>query len=91
MNRYQNWKMNIKHLTDFLMAYVAAMEENNDQETERLMSEIEPIFDRLQSEISEESKKQEIINLILLKMQEKTLDDLDVATYTQELVILGFE
>lgn len=88
---YKDWKMNIKHLTDFLMAYVSAMEDNNSEETERLMSEITVIFDRLHSDVSEESKKEEIINLILLKMQEKTLDHLDVATYTQELVIYGFQ
>lgn len=30
--------MNIKHLTEFLMAYVSAMEDNNTDETERLNS-----------------------------------------------------
>ncbi|MCU7615680.1 hypothetical protein NZ698_00600 [Chryseobacterium sp. PBS4-4] len=85
------WKMNIKYLTDYLMNYVSAMEENNTQETERLMTEIAPIFDKLHSNTSEETKKQEIINLILLKMQEKTLNHLDVATYTRELVVYGFQ
>ncbi|MFL9834990.1 hypothetical protein [Chryseobacterium terrae] len=87
---YKEWKMNIKHLTDFLMSYVSAMEENDLQEMERLMNEINPIFDRLHSTTSDESKKQEIINLILLKMEEKTLDHLDAATYTRDLVIYGF-
>jgi len=88
---YKEWKMNIKHLTEFLMSYVSAMEVNNSEETERLMMEITVIFDKLHSDTSEESKKLEIINLILLKMQERTLDHLDVATYTQELVIHGFK
>jgi hypothetical protein len=88
---YKDWKMNIKHLTDFLMSYVSAMEENNSEETERLINEITVIFDRLHSETLEESKKQEIINLILLKMQEKTLTHLNVATYTRELVVYGIK
>lgn len=88
---YKEWKMNIAHLTEFLMAYVSAMEKDDINETERLMKEITGIFDTLYSTTSNESKKQEIINLILLKMQEKTLTHLDVATYTRDLVIHGFK
>lgn len=83
--------MNIKHLTEFLMSYVSAMENDNIDETERLKEKIDDIFDRLHSVTSDESKKEGIINLILLKMQEKTLSHLDVATYTRDLVILGFK
>lgn len=83
--------MNIKHLTDHLMSYVSAMQKDDLEEMERLMKEILPIFDVLHSKDSEESTKQEIINLILLKMQEKTLTHLDVATYTRELVFYGFQ
>ncbi|MCX8533083.1 hypothetical protein [Chryseobacterium luquanense] len=83
--------MNIKHLTEFLMSYVSAMEENNSEETERLIKEIEVLFDKLYSTTSDESKKEEIINLILLSIQEKTLTHLDVATYTRELVVYGFK
>jgi len=90
MERYKDWKLNIKHLTDFLMSYVSAMEENNVEEMEKLMPEIEVIFDQLYSTTTEESKKEEIINLILLAIQEKTLSHLDVATYTRELVVYGF-
>lgn len=88
---YSDWKMNIKHLTEYLMSYVSAMENDNVEETERLKEEILSIFDRLHSVNSDESKKEEIINLILLKMQEKSLTHLDVATYTRDLVIHGFK
>jgi hypothetical protein len=88
---YSDWKMNIKHLTEFLMSYVSAMENDNIEETERLKEKIDDIFDRLHSVTSDESKKEEIINLILLKMQEKSLTHLDVATYTRDLVIHGFK
>lgn len=88
---YSDWKMNIKHLTEFLMSYVSAMESDNVEETDRLKEEILSIFDRLHSVNSDESKKEEIINLILLKMQEKSLTHLDVATYTRDLVIHGFK
>lgn len=81
--------MNIKHLTEFLMSYVSAMENNNLEETGRLKEEILSIFDRLHSVTSDESKKEEMINFILLKMNEKTLTHLDVATYTRELVVHG--
>lgn len=81
--------MNIKHLTEYLMSYVSAMENDNVEETERLKENIDYIFDRLHSETSDESKKDEIINLILLKMNEKTLSHLDVATYTRDLVVHG--
>jgi len=57
MERYKDWKLNIKHLTDFLMSYVSAMEENNVEEMEKLMPEIEVIFDQLYSTTTEESKK----------------------------------
>ncbi|VXB02000.1 conserved hypothetical protein [Chryseobacterium sp. 8AT] len=87
---YKDWKMNIKHITEFLMSYVSAMESNNVEEMERLKQEILLIFDRLHSVTSEESDKEEIINIILLKMQEKTLTHFDVATYTMDLVILGY-
>lgn len=83
--------MSIKHLTEFLMAYVSAMENYKTEETERLKTELILIFDKLHSSSSEESKKEEIINLILLKMEEQTLSHLDVATYTRELVVLGFK
>ncbi|WP_426473456.1 hypothetical protein [Chryseobacterium balustinum] len=86
---YSDWKMNIKHLTEYLMSYVSAMESNNLEEMERLKEKIDDIFDRLHSMTSDESKKEEIINLILLKMQEKTLSHLDVATYTRDLVVHG--
>lgn len=86
---YSDWKMNIKHLTEYLMSYVSAMENNNVEETDRLKENIDDIFDRLHSVTSDESKKEEIINFILLKMNEKTLTHLDVATYTRELVIHG--
>lgn len=88
---YSDWKMNIKHLTEYLMSYVSAMENNNVEEMERLMKEILPILNVLHSEDSNENTKQEIINLILLKIQEKTLTHLDVATYTRDLVIHGFK
>lgn len=90
MERYKDGKMNIKHLTEFLMSYVSAMEKGDNVEMESLRPEIECIFDKLHSATSEESKKEEIINLILLRMEEKTLTHLDVATYTRELVIYGF-
>lgn len=32
--------MNIKHLTEFIMAYVSAMENNKTEETERLKTEL---------------------------------------------------
>lgn len=86
---YNDWNMNIKHLTEFLMSYVSAMENDNTQEMERLKDKINDIFDRLHSVTSDESKKEEIINLFLLKMNEKTLTHLDVATYTRELVVHG--
>jgi len=87
---YKDWKMNIKRLTEFLMSYVSAIKSNNAEEMERLMQEIMLIFDKLQSVTSEESDKEEIMNIILLKMQEKTLTHFDVATYTMDLVILGY-
>lgn len=88
---YKESKMNIKHLTEFLMAYVSAMESNNIDEMERLMNEVTLIFDVLYSTTSDETKKEEIINLILLKIQERTLTHSDVATYTRELVVYGFK
>lgn len=84
-------KMNIKHLTEFLMLYVSAMENDDSAEVERLMNEIRIIFDSLHSVTSEESKKEENINLILLKMHEKTLTHHDVAIYTRELVVYGIK
>lgn len=87
---YKDWNMNIKHLTEFLMSYVSAMENNNLEEMERLSNEITAIFDKLHSADFDESKKEEIINLILLKMDEKTLTHFDVATYTMEFVLFGF-
>lgn len=86
---YKDWKMNIKHLTEFLMAYVSAIEKNDKDEKERLMQEITRIFDGSYSS-EDEGAKEEIINLILLKMEERTLTHLDVANYTRELVIYGF-
>ncbi|MCC9032687.1 hypothetical protein NAL32_07595 [Chryseobacterium sp. Ch-15] len=82
--------MNIKHLTEYLMSYVSAMQSNNEEETDRLMKEISLIFDKLQSVTSNETKKEEIINLILLKIKEKTLSHFDVANYTMEFVLFGF-
>ncbi|MBD3904494.1 hypothetical protein IEW27_07805 [Chryseobacterium sp. C-2] len=87
---YKDWKMNIKHLTEYLMSYVSAMQSNNEEETDRLMKEISLIFDKLQSVTSNETKKEEIINLILLKIKEKTLSHFDVANYTMEFVLFGF-
>lgn len=87
---YKDCKMNIKQLTQFLMSYVTGMEKDDKTEMERLLNEIEVIFHNLCSKTSDNSKKEEIINLILLGMQEKTLTHLDVATYTRELVIYGF-
>lgn len=87
---YNDWKMNIKHLTEYLMSYASAMEKDDLEEMERLLNEITAIFDKLHSVTSDESKKEEIINFILLKINEKTLTHLDVATYTRELVIYGF-
>ncbi|OCK53184.1 hypothetical protein BA768_01115 [Chryseobacterium sp. CBo1] len=90
MEKYQNWTLNIKHLTEFLMSYVSAMEKGDKVEMDRPVQEIEAIFDQLYSTTSEENKKEEIINLILLGIHEKTLTHHEVATYTRELVIYGF-
>jgi hypothetical protein len=87
---YKDWKMNNKHLTEFLMAYVSTIEKNNKEEKERLMQEIIRIFDGSYN-TEEEGNKEEIINLILMKMKEETLTHLDVATYTRDLVIHGFK
>lgn len=87
MERYKDWKMNIKHLTEFLMSYVSAMENEDNLEMERLMTEIEIIFHELSSENNNDSKKEEIVNLILLGMKEKTLTHYDVAILTRDLVI----
>ena len=81
--------MNIKHLTEFLMSYVSAMEKNDGSEMDRLMYEIEIIFHNLSSKNGDDTKKVEIVNLILLGIQEKTLTHLDVATLTRELVVHG--
>lgn len=81
--------MNIKHLTEFLMSYVSAMEKNDNVEMERLMQEIEIIFHNICSETNDDNKKEEIINVILLSMNEKTLTHYDVATFTRDLVIAG--
>lgn len=87
---YKPLTMNIKHLTEFLLAYVSAIESNKREEIERLMQEISLIFNRLHTVTSDESDKEEIINIILLKMQEKTLTHFDVATYVLDLVFLGY-
>lgn len=88
---YKEWTMEIKHLTELLMSYVSVTEKDDANEKESLADEINLIFDKLYSKTTEESKKEEVINLILLKMQEKTLTHLDVATYTRELVMYGFQ
>lgn len=84
------YKMNMKNLTGLLMSYVSAMKRNDVEKTKTLMESIIVIFDNLESETSNESVKEEIKNILLQKIEERTLEHLDVATYTRELVYFGF-
>ncbi|WP_435524249.1 hypothetical protein [Chryseobacterium indoltheticum] len=66
------------------------MKSNDTQEMENLVQEISLIFKRLHSKTSEESDKEEIINIVMLKMQRKTLTHFDIANSTIDLVIMGY-
>ncbi|GEM_PF-6046049 len=88
MNR--TFKMNIKNLDDLLTTYVSEMQRGKFDNLQNLWQEIEKLFDVLENPSKDNTKKNEIKQIIHSKLQNKTLDFLELKTLTRDLVFYQY-
>ncbi|WP_312750580.1 hypothetical protein [Epilithonimonas hominis] len=82
--------MNIKNLDDLLTTYVSEMQRGKFDNLQNLWQEIEKLFDVLENPSKDNTKKNEIKQIIHSKLQNKTLDFLELKTLTRDLVFYQY-
>ena len=87
---YKDWKMNIKNLTDLLWDYVFPEEDELEART-KLRKQILDLFDTLEGPAENFHHVQEIRNKIVRDMDANSFDSIEVASYTRDLVIYGYQ
>lgn len=84
------FKMNIRNLDDLLIKYISEMKKGKNENFQNLWDEIEKLFDVLENPAKDDTKKNEIKQIIHSKLQNKTLDYLEMKTLTRDLVVYGY-
>lgn len=82
--------MNIRNLDDLLIKYISEMKKGKNENFQNLWDEIEKLFDVLENPAKDDTKKNEIKQIIHSKLQNKTLDYLEMKTLTRDLVVYGY-
>ena len=84
------FKMNIRNLDDLLIDYISEMKKGNNINLKNLWNQIDKIFDILENPSKDDTKKNEIKQMIHSKLQDKTLDYWEMKALNSDLVAYGY-
>jgi hypothetical protein len=91
MNRYQNFSVRIRPLTDLLIKYVSDLKKNKTENLENLRSEFFKIFDELEGPEENFHHIQNIRDKVVRDMERNYFDDIEATSYARDLVAYGYK
>lgn len=91
MNRYQSFSNRIKPFRELLVEYVSKSKRNEIKNLEKLKSEFFEIFDHLEGPSENLHFIKDIRAKIANDMENNSFNDIEVASYTRDLLVYGYK